>query len=217
MKWLDSPTKVLTFAVAIAALTWTVMQIVDRVEQPSEELTAEVSVSPFILPTTLQSSMLLTDGNQNALRDLRDFGSQLFIIIHNSGQKTLSDITLRLPDECLVEAYPKNLSPKVLDWSDEVNIGTMKPGEFVKVVCWSENDDPLHEENFSTLDYEENGVSLVHSDGIGKVKKMVTVPNTPWITFAEHPYLITIFNISVCWVVLSLMLKISDRIGKTKK
>jgi hypothetical protein len=200
MKWLDTPSKILAFALAIAVFTWTSIQIGDWYERPSEELTAEVSISPFTLPPTVESAMLSSTNAdqqiQSALFWLKTYDSQWVVTIHNSGQKTLNEVILRLPSSALeelsssalVEIYFGDKRSQVFNSSQTVNIGTLTPGESVKVICWDATEFP--QEHFPTLESE---ISLVHSSGIGKIKRMVTVQDSKLIFIAEHPFIIVLF------------------------
>jgi hypothetical protein len=206
MKWLDTPSKIVAFAVAIVLLTWTVIQIWDWYESPSEELTAVVSISPFTLPPTVESTMLSSTNDEYRVRSalvwLKSYNSEWIVTVQNSGQKTLNEVILRLQQSGLVELDFADKPPQVFNSSGIVNVGTLAPGESAKVNFWTDYEYPD-----SLTPYIENQISLVHSSGIGKIKKMVTVENSKWLFVAEHPYATMVI---IFWIGLFVWSKIEN-------
>jgi hypothetical protein len=215
MKWLDTPSKVLIFAATIAALTWTVIQIVDWYDRPSEELTALITSSTFYLPPTIEtrfSELIARDENsesnvdemENAeleLSNLKECQSQWRIAVQNSGQTTLNEVTLRLPFDCLVKLDYPDKNPESYKTTGTVKIGNLSPQESVFVTCWTYQSDSS---------YLSKQISIVHQHGIGKVSRMIAVQDTKFGFWGEHPYILAA-------LVFFVTIFIEDKLNNSEK
>jgi len=178
-------------------------------EQRSQ-LTADVSVSGFALPphaAETQEKLEAAVGNTEAIRaaldlpKMSDIDQKLVAMkvasylrtlaphdpiypwrrpqgiwsveVKNDGSTTCSSVSLTLPSVTGVRITRPGKDPEYLDVNAVIDLGELKPKDVIKVIGWGD-DHP-----------DEEGLKLVHHDGVGNVRLMR--PVSPfWLGVAEN-------------------------------